>query len=652
MGRRAKSYASYQRALQAQTRRTQLAREAQQRAARQAAREDVIRAANQRAESQNRAIDERVQAIECLLSDGTRKAIGLDFHKLVNIPPRPSPSLDLAGTHEQEPQIDAFLPADHGFLNNVIPGGRQRYAARVEEAKAKHAAAKQDYEAREAARRARVRGEMEQHYQQVAAWQYQIDARLREADVLQNQVSVGDRGAVERGARLVLEQSDYPPGFTRAFTLEYSSALKSVSIHYELMGSDVVPDVAGYAYVQSKDEIKAKLRTDSQRKLLYNTYIASVALRSLYELFAALPAGVVETASFEGWVFGTDRARGIVDKFCLGSVAANRDEFRQLSLSQVDPVRCMAVLGGRLSRNALAQTPVEPIAVQTGRITSAAKRTARTTIQRSDPEVIDGRYRIIAKLGRGAFGTVLQVSDQQLQRVVALKLLHPHLAEDAEDRRRFIQEARALARVDHPNVVHVYDVSERASPPYFTMEFISGVSLAQALAQGVGLPLPRVLDITRKLCDALDCIHNLNLVHRDIKSDNIMLTPQSEPRLMDFGIALADGQTRLTGTGYGLGTPESAAPEQIGGGAVTKAVDIYALGILVFQMVTGHRPFEGNISHVLYAQANVIPPELQTIRPDISHALSRAVQTALAKHPADRPPSAGAFWHMLGMTSR
>jgi eukaryotic-like serine/threonine-protein kinase len=152
------------------------------------------------------------------------------------------------------------------------------------------------------------------------------------------------------------------------------------------------------------------------------------------------------------------------------------------------------------------------------------------------------------------------------------------------------------------------------------------------------------MDIMHKLCEAIDCIHMSHLIHRDIKADNIIVTTQGEPRLMDFGIALAQGQTRLTGIGYGMGTPESAAPEQIGGGAVTKAVDIYALGILVFHMMTGRRPFEGDIAHVLYAQANETPPELRTLRPDASPALDAAVRLALAKRPEDRPVSAGAFW--------
>jgi len=591
----------------------------------------------------------KVEAIERLLLDGVRLARAMDFRWSVDLPPKPELALGQLANPEDEPLLGTFLPRNYGFLNALIPGGRRRYAERLDEGNAEYADAMQAYADREAEREDRLRDAEEQHSQRIAAWEQQVRQRRGEADSMQRQLLAGDVAVVERGARLVLERSSYPPDFAKKFALAYDLALRALSIDYELLGPSIVPDITGYTYVQSKDEVKPKPRTDSQRKQLYTTYISNIALRSLKEIFVGLPIGVIERISFSGSVSGIDRARGSEAKFRLVSVAVGRDEFRQLSLAQVDPAQCIAALGGTLSRNPLALVPVEMVGTQTGRIGRRVNIGARTNPVAGQPgkdDVLDHRYKIVTRLGKGSYGSVFQVRDQELQRDVALKLLHPHLAEEAEDRRRFIHEARALAMVNHPFVVHVYDVNDKSKPPYFTMELITGVTLANELAPGRGLPIVRVLDITRKLCDAVDCIHRSNLVHRDIKADNILLTPEGDPRLMDFGIALADGQTRLTAAGYGMGTPESAAPEQIGGGAVTKAVDIYALGILVFHMLTGRRPFEGDIPYVLNAQVNEVPPALRSLRPDVSPALATAVRAALAKRPEDRPVSAGAFWHI------
>jgi len=206
-----------------------------------------------------------------------------------------------------------------------------------------------------------------------------------------------------------------------------------------------------------------------------------------------------------------------------------------------------------------------------------------------------GRYELVGILGKGSFATVYRAFDPVLGREVALKVLSADLASDANDRKRFLLEGRALAALHHPNIVTVYDVGEAEGRPYFAMELIEGETLNSVLerASVKGLPLRAVQDIIASLASAVDHIHAQGLVHRDIKAENVRLTRTGHPVLMDFGIALDARRTRLTRGPYGLGTPEYASPEQIQGFHIGPATDIYALGILTYQLLTGMLPRAG-----------------------------------------------------------
>ena len=258
-----------------------------------------------------------------------------------------------------------------------------------------------------------------------------------------------------------------------------------------------------------------------------------------------------------------------------------------------------------------------------------------------------GRYEILGTLGQGSFATVYRARDPLLERTVALKVLLPHLAADAEDRQRFLAEARALAALRHPGIVTVYEAGESEGQPFIAMELVEGETLAARAARSGPLPLIRVLPIIISLAAALDVVHAAGLVHRDVKDSNVLIEPSGRVVLMDFGIALATSRARLTQVGYGMGTPESASPEQIRGDQVGPAADSYALGVLTYQLLAGRLPFSGDIAHVLYAQAHLPPPPLREARPGLPAAVYAAVEAALAKDPADRPESAGAFARML-----
>src|SRR5580692_8779377 len=214
--------------------------------------------------------------------------------------------------------------------------------------------------------------------------------------------------------------------------------------------------------------------------------------------------------------------------------------------------------------------------------------------------LVTGRYRLIRPLGRGGMGAVWLGEDQLAGRQVAVKELRPPagVSEAEQDvfRRRALSEARSAARLAHPNAVTLYDVIP-ASPDddavYLIMEYVAGASLAQLVAEQGPLSEPRAAEIALQLLSVLDAAHALGIVHRDIKPANIMITPAGQVKLTDFGIAHMIGGTRLTGSGV-LGTPAYMAPEQLQGFDLTPAVDCWALGVTLYDAVTGRNPFDRN----------------------------------------------------------
>ncbi|HLZ70933.1 MAG TPA: serine/threonine-protein kinase [Dehalococcoidia bacterium] len=259
-----------------------------------------------------------------------------------------------------------------------------------------------------------------------------------------------------------------------------------------------------------------------------------------------------------------------------------------------------------------------------------------------DPGTAFGRYAILGTLGKGGFATVYRARDQALEREVAIKVLLPHLAEDPEIRQRFVAEARGIARLRHPNIATIYDVGEADGLPFFTMELIEGPTLARLLLGGP-LPPAQVVALIRSLASAIDYLHRAGLVHRDIKPANIMLEAGGRVVLMDFGIARAIDQTTHTRTGTSLGTPEYMSPEQVRGERVGPASDIYALGVLTYNLLAGKPPFSGDTAYLLFAHAYEPPPPLREQRPNLPEAIYAAVGQALAKDPLQRLATAAAF---------
>lgn len=252
-----------------------------------------------------------------------------------------------------------------------------------------------------------------------------------------------------------------------------------------------------------------------------------------------------------------------------------------------------------------------------------------------------GNYQIAEEIGRGGMGTVYRAYQTSLNRWVALKVLSPALAQNEEFLKRFKQEALATAALDHPNIVHVYDAGEEQGAHFIAMEYIGGGNLLTRLKElSASLPTGEAVSIAAQIAIALDFAHRNKIVHRDVKPSNILLDPEGRAVLSDLGIAHALEGTRLTQTGTTMGTPEYMSPEQAEGKLLDGRADLYSLGIVLFEMLTGRVPFQTDSPlATMYKQIHEPPPDLQKIDRKLPAKLSQALKRALAKDQAQRFPS-------------
>jgi len=202
-----------------------------------------------------------------------------------------------------------------------------------------------------------------------------------------------------------------------------------------------------------------------------------------------------------------------------------------------------------------------------------------------------GRYEVLGKIGEGGMGIVYRVHDPALGRDVALKLLRPELSFNQGLVERFMSEARMVAALEHDHVVTIHEVGEADGLPYFTMQYIDGQDLATMLHQRGRFALSEALPILQQVAEALDYAHRKGIIHRDVKPENVLIDPEGRARVMDFGIARAGESQRLTTTGTMLGTPEYMSPEQAQGLLLDHRSDLYSLGIVAYELLTGRTPF-------------------------------------------------------------
>ncbi|MGV9305281.1 Stk1 family PASTA domain-containing Ser/Thr kinase [Nonomuraea sp. NPDC003727] len=268
-----------------------------------------------------------------------------------------------------------------------------------------------------------------------------------------------------------------------------------------------------------------------------------------------------------------------------------------------------------------------------------------TTI--ADPLVgrlLDGRYRIESRIARGGMATVYLALDIRLDRTVALKVMHRTLAEDPAFVRRFIGEAKSVASLSHPNVVHVFDQGTDGDVVYLSMEYVPGKTLRDVLRSRGRLPAREALEIMIPVLAALGAAHQQGMVHRDVKPENVLLTDDGRVKVVDFGLARAIEATNQTRTGVMIGTIGYMSPEQVTTGGADVRSDVYAAGIMLFELVTGRQPYDGETPmSIAYRHVHDTVPPPSSVVPDVPPLIDTLVAQATARDPENRPADASAM---------
>ena len=245
-------------------------------------------------------------------------------------------------------------------------------------------------------------------------------------------------------------------------------------------------------------------------------------------------------------------------------------------------------------------------------------------------------YKILEKLGEGGMGIVYKAEDTKLERTVAIKLLPAHLLASEDDRSRFSREAKASAALNHLNIATVYEINEYEGKPFIVMEYIEGKTLNDLLEKEM-FKLKDAVSIAIQVAEGLKAAHAKNIIHRDIKSGNVLLSKEGQAKILDFGLAKTAMSTKLTKVGSTLGTVAYMSPEQISGGAVDHRTDLWSLGVVIFEMLTGRFPFAGDYDQaIFYNILNEPPDPLTAIRSGVSMSLEWIVNKLLAKNPEER----------------
>ena len=277
------------------------------------------------------------------------------------------------------------------------------------------------------------------------------------------------------------------------------------------------------------------------------------------------------------------------------------------------------------------------------------------SVNTTDPMIgrlIDGRYQIRSRIARGGMATVYLATDLRLERRVAIKVMHGHLADDSQFKQRFIQEARSAARLAHPNVVNVFDQGQDAESAYLVMEYLPGITLRDLLQEYGSLTSQQTIDISEAVLSGLAAAHKAGIVHRDLKPENVLLADDGRIKIGDFGLARAASANTATGAAL-LGTIAYLSPELVTRGVADTRSDIYAVGIMMFEMLTGEQPFKGEQPmQIAYQHANDSVPMPSAKNPKVPAELDELVLWATARDPEQRPRDARAMLDQLTETER
>jgi len=283
----------------------------------------------------------------------------------------------------------------------------------------------------------------------------------------------------------------------------------------------------------------------------------------------------------------------------------------------------------------------------------AAFYTRKVTASTTDPligRLIDGRYQVRSRIARGGMATVYLATDLRLERRVAVKVMHGHLADDSQFKQRFIQEARSAARLAHPNVVNVFDQGQDDDSAYLVMEYLPGITLRDLLQEHGALTAEQTIDIAEAVLSGLAAAHKAGIVHRDLKPENVLLADDGRIKIGDFGLARAASANTATGAAL-LGTIAYLSPELVTRGIADARSDIYAVGIMMFEMLTGEQPYKGEQPmQIAYQHANDSVPPPSNANPRVPAELDELVLWATARDPEERPRDARVMLEQLRET--
>jgi len=294
--------------------------------------------------------------------------------------------------------------------------------------------------------------------------------------------------------------------------------------------------------------------------------------------------------------------------------------------------------------------PAEPAAAggSAGEAAPSSETRIRTVNFHNLPPgtVLQDRFKVIRKVGKGGFGAVYLVTDAAIEEEIILKVLNPQLSADETSVRRFVQELKLSRKITHRNVIRIFDFLDLDGAHAVSMEFFPGRDLSKVIRRGKSMEIGRVLRIARQIADGLEAVHEAGVVHRDIKPANVLVNPDDQVKIVDFGLASASQQagSRLTASGLLIGTPEYIAPEQINGEAVDQTADIYALGVILYEMVTGNQPFTAETPvKTLFKHLEGGAPPVDTVVEGVDPRVKSLIERAMAREKQDRFPDASAL---------